>query len=168
MADVIFGLERNDGYSIMKYEVMSPSLRNELETFTRRGGSLLVSGAYVASDMLDEKRDNESRLFINNVLRCHLAGTYDGQNDAISGLGTSMQFYHQLNDQHYAATRTDILAPLAPAFATMLYGNGNAACVAYKGSDYRTITMGFPFECIKGEKKQGVVMRALARFLLNN
>ena len=168
MADVIFGLERNDGYSIMKYEVMSPSLRNELETFTRRGGSLLVSGAYVASDMLDEKRDNESRLFINNVLRCHLAGTYDGQNDAISGLGTSMQFYHQLNDQHYAATRTDILAPLAPAFATMLYGNGNAACVAYKGSDYRTITMGFPFECIKGEKKQGVVMRALARFLLKN
>jgi len=166
MADVIFGLERNDGYSIMKYEVMRPALRKALEAFTRRGGSLLVSGAYVASDMLTDYRDAETRLFLNNVLRCHLAGTYSGQNDAVSGLGTSLQYYNQLNEQHYAATRTDILSPLAPAFATMLYGNGNAACVAYKGADYRAITMGFPFECIKGEKKQGIVMRALARFLL--
>ena len=152
----------------MKYEVMPASMRNMLETFTRRGGSLLVSGAYVASDMLADNRDNDSRLFINNVLRCHLAGTYTGDNNTISGLGTSMQFHHQLNEQHYAATRTDILSPLSPAFATMLYGNGNAACVAYKGNDYRAITMGFPFECIKGEKKQGVVMRAMARFLLKN
>ena len=34
--------------------------------------------------------------------------------------------------------------------------------------DYRAITMGFPFECIKGENKQGIVMRALARFLLGD
>ena len=118
--------------------------------------------------MLDEKRDNEARLFINNVLRCHLAGTHDAQNDAISGLGTSLQFYHQPNDQHHAATRPDILAPLAPAFATMLYGTGNAACVASKGSDYRTITIVFTFGGFEGEKKQGVGMRALASFLLNN
>ena len=168
MTDVIFGLERNDGYSLMQYEVMPPSLRRTLEDFTQRGGSLLVSGSYVASDMVDKTRDDATRAFLNNVLKCHLGGTYDSQNDAISGLGTSMQFYHQLNDQHYAATRTDILSPLAPAFATMLYGNGNAACVAYKGTDYRAITMGFPFECIKGEKKQGIVMRAIARFLLGN
>ena len=168
MADVIFGLERNDGYSLMKYEVMSAALRRSLEDFTGRGGSLLVSGAYVASDMAARNRDNATTSFLNNILKCHLAGTYDSQNDAISGLGTSMQFHHQLNEQHYAATRTDILSPLAPAFATMLYGNGNAACVAYQGDDYRAVTMGFPFECIKGEKKQGIVMRALARFLLKN
>ena len=118
--------------------------------------------------MAARNRDDATRAFLNNILKCHLAGTYNSQNDAISGLGTSMQFHHQLNEQHYAATRTDILSPLAPAFATMLYGNGNAACVAYQGDDYRAVTMGFPFECIKGEKKQGIVMRALARFLLKN
>ena len=168
MADIIFGLERNDGYSLMKYEVMSAAMRRTLEDFTRRGGSLLVSGSYIASDMAATNRDNDTRAFLNNILKCHLGGTYVSQNDAISGLGTSMQFYHQLNEQHYAATRTDILSPLSPAFATMLYSNGNAACVAYNGNDYRAITMGFPFECIKGEKKQGIVMRALARFLLKN
>lgn len=167
MADVIFGLERNDGYSIIKYEVMRTPLRQALESFANRGGSLLISGSYVASDMSKTGSDYISKQsFLTNILRCTYGGSFESENDAVSGLGMSMQFYHRLGEEHYAATSPDILLPQSPAFATMLYGNGTCACVAYKGEHHRAITMGFPFECIRGTKKQSTVMQALAKFLL--
>lgn len=48
----------------------------------------------------------------------------------------------------------------------MRYSDGRNACVAYKGKDFRTLTMGFPFECIKDRDKQASIMRGIINFLL--
>ena len=48
----------------------------------------------------------------------------------------------------------------------MKYGDEQSACVAYNGSDYRVLTMGFPFECIRSEQKRHTLMRAFLQFLL--
>jgi hypothetical protein len=48
----------------------------------------------------------------------------------------------------------------------MAYADQQSACVAYNGSDYRALTIGFPFECIQSERKRGVIMRGLLAFLL--
>ena len=139
-------------------------LRQHLQLFTSRGGALLVSGSYVGADM----KMPADRKYLEQVLKCNYQGTNADSlaRDTIEGLGTSFTFYRQLNDRHYAATHPDVLQPVAPAFPAMTYADGYPACVAYDGTDYKAMTLGFPFECIKEEHKREVIMKGILRFLL--
>ena len=162
LIDLVLGLERNDGYSLVKYKTFSPRMQEQLRSFTHDGGRLLVSGSYIGTDM---QQPGEQQ-WLYEVLKCYPAGTYREANDSITGMGTSFTYYNNLNELHYAATSADVLTPAEPAFAAMLYGDGREACVAYQGDDYRAITMGFPFECIANEKKRSSIMQGLLNFLL--
>ena len=166
MLDLILGLERNDGYSLRHYQTFSPMLKEHLRLFASHGGALLVSGSYVGSDM----QMPADRRFLEDVLKCYGEGVNRDslQRDTISGLGTTFEFYRHLNETHYAATHPDILQPVAPAYSAMIYTDGYSACVAYDGSDYKAMTLGFPFECIKSEQKRQMLMRGILRFLLQS
>ena len=89
-------------------------------------------------------------------------------NSAVSGLGLDFRIYSQLNDRHYAATSTDVLMPVGTAFPAMVYLNDDtSAAVAYQGVDYRSFTMGFPFECIMDKQQRASIMRGILNFLTN-
>ena len=166
MVDLILGLEKNDGWSLRKYQAFPSTIRKHLQLFTQRGGALLVSGSYVGADMTR----SSDRRFLEEVLKC----TYEGTNcdslqrELIKGLGTQFEFYRQLNESHYAATHPDILQPVAPAFSAMTYADDYSACVAYDGKDYKAMTLGFPFECIKDGGQRESLMRGILRFLLQS
>lgn len=166
MMDLILGLEKNDGWSLRRYQTLSPMLRQHLQLFTSRGGALLISGSYIGADMTT----SSERGYMEKVLKC----TYEGvdqdslDRDTISGLGTTFEFHRQLNDIHYAATHPGIIQPVAPAYTAMIYADNYSACVAYDGKDYKAMTLGFPFECIKSEQKRQMLMRGILRFLLQS
>ena len=164
MIDLILGLEKNDGHSLRPYQAFSPMLRQHLQLFTSRGGALLVSGSYVGADMTMPA----DRRYLEEVLKCRYAGTdIDSlRSDTITGLGTKFLFYRRLNEHHYAATHPDVLQPVAPAFCAMRYGDQQSACVAYNGADYKAMTLGFPFECIKDEYIRLSLMKGILKFLL--
>ena len=162
LVDLVLGLERNDGHSLVYYKTFTKSMRKTLTDYTRRGGALLVSGAYIGTDIMG----TEEERFVSEILKCTYGGQYRAENNQVNGLGTVIPYYNMLNEEHYAATSADILRPAAPAFTVMQYADGQDAAVAYKGKDYRSFTMGFPFECIKDEQKQGSIMRGILNFLL--
>lgn len=162
LVDLVLGLERNDGHSLVYYKTFTKSMRKTLTDYTRRGGALLVSGAYIGTDIMG----TEEEQFVSETLKCTYGGQYRAENNLVNGLGTVIPYYNMLNEEHYAATSADILRPAAPAFTVMQYADGQDAAVAYKGRDYRSFTMGFPFECIMDEQKQGSVMRGILNFLL--
>ena len=162
LVDLVLGLERNDGHSLVYYKTFTKSMRKTLTDYTRRGGALLVSGAYIGTDIMG----TEEEQFVSETLKCTYGGQYRAENNLVNGLGTVIPYYNMLNEEHYAATSADILRPAAPAFTVMQYADGQDAAVAYKGRDYRSFTMGFPFECIMDEQKQGSIMRGILNFLL--
>ena len=162
LVDLVLGLERNDGHSLVYYKTFTKSMRKTLTDYTRRGGALLVSGAYIGTDIMG----TEEERFVSEILKCTYGGQYRAENNQVNGLGTVIPYYNMLNEEHYAATSADILRPAAPAFTVMQYADGQDAAVAYKGRDYRSFTMGFPFECIMDEQKQGAIMRGILNFLL--
>ena len=164
MIDLILGLEKNDGHSLRPYQAFSPMLRQHLQLFTSRGGALLVSGSYVGADMTMPA----DRRYLEEVLKCRYAGTdMDSlRSDTITGLGTKFLFYRHLNERHYAAPHPDVLQPVDGAFCAMRYGDQQSACVAYNGSDYKAMTLGFPFECIKDEYIRLSLMKGILKFLL--
>ena len=162
LVDLVLGQERNDGHSLVKYKAFSPAMQSMLRSYTRQGGSLLVSGSYITTDMQQEEEQN----WMADVLKCMHNDTYRESDDNITGMGTSFRYYHRLNERHYASTSSDALFPVEPAFATMTYADGRGAAVAYMGNDYRAITMGFPFECIQDKLKQHAIMQGLLNFLI--
>lgn len=164
LVDLILGLQYDDGYSLVKYQTFPKNLRSHLIAHTAQGGALLVSGAYIGKDMTSEK----DKAFLANLLKCNYGGTHSDylERDTIQGLGTTFTFHRQPNSKHYAAQHPDVLLPVAPAYPAMAYSNLQSACVAYNGNDYRSLTIGFPFECIKSRQIQGVLMRGILAFLL--
>ena len=162
LVDLLFGLERNDGHSLLFYKTFTPAMRKAIQDFTHKGGAILVSGAYVGTDIAG----TDEQQFINQTLKCTYGGQYRSENNEVEGMGTQIKYYNTLNEEHYAATSSDVLNPMAPAFTVMRYADGQNAAVAYKGNDYRSFTMGFPFECIKSEQQQGSIMRGILNFLL--
>ena len=162
--DLILGLEKNDGHSLVQYKSIPKSMQDHLKAYTICGGNLLVSGAYLGSDM----NNAEDKAFLANVLKTRFEGTNNDVSEKARGLGTNFTFYRQLNETHYAASHCDILMPTeATAFPTMVYNNETCAAVAYQGKDYRSFAMGFPFECITDKQMQGAIMRGILKFLIN-
>lgn len=161
--DLILGLECNDGHSLVPYKAFTDEIKSWLSIFARQGGrGLLVSGAYVGSDMTSEAE----RQFLSDVLKCRYAGKDESQSENVDGMGTTLSFYRHLNEQHYAAQHPDILQAEEGAFVPLAYADNYGAAVAYGGTDYHAFTMGFPFECIKSKDIQASMMKGILYYLI--
>lgn len=169
IVDYILGLEKEDNSSNPArntyYKTFSSSMQRILASYCRSGGNLLVSGAYVGSDM-DSSQGNKE--FIQNILKYRHGNSLktDGDKIAVRGLGHTFTLPRLPNEQSYPVTSPDCILPMSPAFPVMTYAIGNTpAAVAYQGSDYRTFVMGFPFESIREETSRNVIMASILRFL---
>lgn len=163
--DVINGLERYDGYTQTYYKAFSPTMMTRLQNYMDKGGSLLISGSYIGSDM----QTDEEKAFLEKKLKLtyHPIDSLQPTPD-VKGLGMSFNYYNKLNDKHYAALHPEVLQPSGNGFCAMQYINETSAAVAYKGDDYRSFTMGFPFECITDEVSRQQLMKGILNYLLDN
>ncbi len=160
--DLINGLERYDGYTPEFYKSFPQSMQAKLKAYVQNGGRLLVSGSYTGSDM----RTPEEQEFLRQTLKLQYVQADSLQpTQEVQGLGMRFSYYNALNDKHYAATHPEILEPAEGSFCAMKYLNDTSAAVAYKGTDYRTFTMGFPWECITDERQRASIMQGILNFL---
>lgn len=164
LVDIAFGLQRNDGHSLVVYKTFSETLQSKLRSYAKSGGRILVSGAYVGSDMTQP----HERSFMSDVLKTTFTGTdTNAGNNMVDGLGLSFDIIRQINDRHFAATSVDRIAACdGRSFAAMRYQDGSTAGVAYDGTDYKNFVMGYPYECINNVRTRQQVMKGLLGFLL--
>lgn len=164
LVDIAFGLQRNDGHSLVVYKTFSETLQSKLRSYAKSGGRILVSGAYVGSDMTQP----HERSFMSDVLKTTFTGTdTNAGNNMVDGLGLSFDIIRQINDRHFAATSVDRIAACdGHSFAAMRYQDGSTAGVAYDGTDYKSFVMGYPYECINNVRTRQQVMKGLLGFLL--
>lgn len=164
LVDIAFGLQRNDGHSLVVYKTFSETLQSKLRSYAKSGGRILVSGAYVGSDMTQP----HERSFMSDVLKTTFTGTdTNAGNNMVDGLGLSFDIIRQINDRHFAATSVDRIAACdGRSFAAMRYQDGSTAGVAYDGTDYKSFVMGYPYECINNVRTRQQVMKGLLGFLL--
>ena len=164
LVDIAFGLQRNDGHSLVVYKTFSETLQSKLRSYAKSGGRILVSGAYVGSDMTQP----HERSFMSDVLKTTFTGTdTNAGNNVVDGLRLSFDIIRQINDRHFAATSVDRIAACdGRSFAAMRYQDGSTAGVAYDGTDYKSFVMGYPYECINNVRTRQQVMKGLLGFLL--
>lgn len=161
--DLVLGLEKNDGHSLVHYKTFSPSMQRLIEDYAKKGGRILVSGANIGNDMTGDKE----RSWLADVLKVSFGGVNkQDDTDFLNGLSLQFDLYRTPNDKHYAAQQTDVLSPVPSSYCAMQYADGTSAAVAYDGKDYRSFVAGFPLECVKQPSLFRQIMNGVLTFLL--
>jgi hypothetical protein len=163
IVDLIYGLERNAPQNLKFYKCFTLKMQQALTAFTAAGGGLMVSGAYIGSDMTATEQQKE---FTEKVLHYSFQSQLTGKKaNEVTGLWQRLTIPRAVNEKSYAVPATDCLSPEGGAFCTLMYsGNSKCAAIAYKGS-YRVFAMGFPFESIESAGSRSKLMASIINFL---
>jgi hypothetical protein len=141
-------------------------LKDDLE----QGGKLFLSGAHVASDMFQMGQDSMVASLLKYKWRTSNAsrlGRIYFMDAEIAGVDETFTFNTGISPDIYTVEGADALEPADSTAITLLrYAENNmSAGVAYRG-DYGVITLGFPFETIRGSEDRDLIMSRVLHYLL--
>lgn len=150
-------------------------LRNALTSFLDKGGDLIVSGQYVASDLRSPLGDTDAARWGEEVLGItmpdSIPATIGGKIDGGEGpLKSSLEnrpyeYSSTLNEDFYIVERPDaiIASPKADETATFLRfsDTGATAGLLIKDGKSRRAVMSIPFESITDEHHRNKLMKEL-------
>ena len=177
--DLILGKQRRSvlghNENRVDFEAFSPAMQKAIADYTAAGGNILVSGAYVASDLWDSPfADKQGKEFANKVLKfrwmtdcASRTGVVEPAVSPYPFLSGHYSFRTKPNEDIYCVESPDGLVPFGPkAFTVMRYADNNiSAGVAYDGEDYRTVVLGFPVEVVEGRDKRTELLGNVMAFL---
>ena len=182
VCDMIMGkqCQSNDGSltKLVKYHVYTPEMKAALKNFCAEKRCLLISGSYIATDLVDayECNPKEGAQFAADVLKfkwmTHSAAK-DGKVSAVNnkfGFKGNFEYYSTLNDKKYVCEAPDAFTPaVAQAYTIFRYPQTSiAAAVAYPGEDYKLVAFGFPLEVLKDQKQIDVLVGQVVNFFKNS
>lgn len=164
IADFILGAQKDDGYSLTRRKAFTPEMLTAISQLTLQGSSILVSGAFIGSDVHNAEQD----AFVADKLKYRFVGSAPTDSIcSVQGLDNTATIYSRPNEQNYWLSYTDVIEGVGGAFNAMVYTAGNhSAAVAYPGPGYRVIAFGFPLECITDRETRRSIMNISIDFLL--
>lgn len=178
VVDLVLGKQRSTtmgrGTSGYRFKTFTQGLQQALRRYTDCGGAIMVTGAFVATDMWHSAESTEAdRDFARGVLHYAFGGNMATRRGDVRTVPSrfserryDMRFATELNDSIYRVESPDVLLPAGKgAFTALRYtANNQGAGVAYIGK-YRTFVVGFPFETIVDAELRDRFMAQALRFL---
>lgn len=153
-----------------RYTVFTEDLQKSISDYTAAGGNILVSGAYIATDIwggiYNYEKDVDFRKtsikFAESVLGYrHVSGHAsrtaevrftDCERMGIEK-GATVSFYNNINDECYSVESPDGISARGKASTFMRYADTDIpAAVCKEGEGYKAVTFGFPIETLKEER----------------
>ena len=179
IVDIILGKQRSvemgRGTSGVAFEVFSEELQNRITDYTKQGGAVFASGCYIGSDLWNSlEADGEDKEFARRVLHFSFNGDMATRRGVARVVASPMkmarrdiEFNREPSKEFYGIESPGCISPYGKgAFIAMRYvTNNQPAAVGYKGTDYRTMIMGFPFEAIREAEERDALMRGILNFL---
>ena len=176
--DLILGKQRTTPVGAgekYRYEALPSLLQTQLQGYVNQGGSLMISGSYLLSDLWQSPTATEAdRKFAEEVLHVSFGGAMATRRGEVKGAGLSLlralpmvKFNTELNGKIYSVESPEVVTPAgSDAYIAMRYRDTNqSAAVAYNGS-YRSLVLGFPFETIVDGATRDKMMDEVLAFLI--
>ncbi len=176
--DLILGKQKKtllgNGKKGTEFKTFPLALQQHLKSYLLNGGNLLVSGAYIGSDMLENGMiPIEEKLFIESVLKFKFKTANASLGNSVTVVPspflqfgrTNFSYYNQPNDKSIFVESVDAIEPTGGGAVTIARykGTNNSAAVAYFGK-YKCCSFGFPFETIESEKERNRLMNSILNF----
>ena len=186
--DLILGKQKETakgrGVYGTRYKAFPAALQEKLRAHTEAGGSVFVSGSYVATDIWDNPFSTPEvaeadKAFARDVLGYNWRvgqATVEGSAYEVSTrfpafTGGTFAFEQKLNAEIYATESPDSFYASDPkrGCTLMRYSENNlVAGIAFDADTYRTVVLGFPFESIRNDDSRGELMNQILNFFKNN
>ena len=168
-----------------KYQVFPIALQRALKRYTAEGGSLLVSGSNIGTDVWDKvfpvEADSaytaETKAFVETTLGYRWLTNYATRSatvwpmrndcmDLTARLGR-ISYYRERNERIYNVETADGILPASDRACTVLrYTDTNiSAATCFEGQGYRTVCLGFPIEVIKKQEDIDDLIQTIMTFL---
>lgn len=152
------------------FTVFTPAIRKAISDFTADGGNVLVSGAYIGTDIWDAiypvRKDSleraEAAAFAKEVLGYKFVTNRASRRGVVAPVAfpaakgyTRASFATERNPRIYCVESPDGIAPDGKSSRTIYrYTDSNiSAGVAYEGKGYRCVSLGFPIETLDDQKQ---------------
>ena len=151
------------------------ALQLSIRDYCQQGGNLLVSGAYIGSDLCEPINSLPSdRFFLENVLKFKLQTSHASIGGGVKVVSSSLKafrkmefsYFNQPNSEAYYVESPDAIEPISDESFSICHfsENNRSAAVAYSGL-YKVCSFGFPFEAIQLEKDRISLMESVLTFL---
>lgn len=166
--DWILGKQREwsiaRGAKPLRFKSFSKEQQQALTTFSDQGGNIIVSGAFVGTDLWDNPyARKEDREWAQQTLKYKWRnnnGAVTGQIKAVPSPFPAIQgkylYYNELNSESYVVEHPDAIEPAdEDAFTIFRYSENNlSAGILYQGERYNCCILGFPIEAVKGQENR--------------
>ena len=154
---------------IQKYTVFYPAMQKAITDAAGRGTHLIVSGAYIGTDIddsiypveIEAASRKEASAFAKYILGYKFVTNQASRrgiinptvNKVISGMPV-LGLVNEMNPVKYCVESPDGIAPVSKAGQVIYrYGDSNiSAGVAFEGKGYRCVSYGFPIEALSSEE----------------
>ncbi|MEI6752168.1 MAG: xanthan lyase [Paludibacter sp.] len=179
LVDLILGKQKQTFIGNAKktpnFKTFPLALQQSIQSYCQAGGNLLVSGAYIGSDLCEPLNSIKSdREFLKNVLKINYVTSHASAmgnvrllNSELRGFRTmDFSYYDTPNGERYYVESPDAIEPAdSAAYSICRYvENNRSAAVAYDGA-YKVCSFGFPLETIKSDKDRASLMESILTFL---
>ena len=149
-----------------RYTVFTEEMQKAISDYTQNGGNVLVSGAYIATDIWsgiyqyeqDADFRSSSIRFAEEVLGYRWASAHAGRTGQVSFTeceefqtqkGSKVWFNNTINEDIYSVEAPDGIAPRGRSRVFMRYTDSDIpAAVCRDDKGYRTVCIGFPIETL--------------------
>lgn len=178
--DLILGKQRatkiGRGASGYHFEVLPAELQHTLHDYALGGGSILVSGSYLLSDLWHSPiATKDDRDFAEKVLHVRFGGNMASRGGEVKShpsrvvRGKMMfTFNTEPSEEIYPVESPEVVRPVGGgAFVILRYGfSQSPAAVAYDGT-HKSVCIGFPIETIESDKRRSELLESILKFLSN-
>jgi hypothetical protein len=170
-----------DARGHQNFTIFTQDMQNVIRKHTEKGGNIIVSGAYIGTDIwdllypvrIDKDFRKQSIAFAEKVLGYKWQGGYAGKKGTVVPYGDAaitdypMEFHNSQNSVSYCVEAPDGIAPASNAAETVLRyeDTGVSAGIRYQGNGYRTICLGFPIEILKREDDINAILSSCLNFM---
>lgn len=170
--DLILGKQKSTvtgrGHKGVRFRTFPEKLQKELRKYVEKGGDLIVSGQYVASDLYDSRSTPSDRKFAEEVLGIAGATGEDRQSGTVrDNTGKSHRYSSTLNEEHYIVERPDVIIPTDDSRSEELltFGEtGNRAGQTLSFGRGKVAVLSVPIEAFtESEDRVSLVKRILNR-----
>lgn len=178
VVDLILGKQKQTFVGNAKkapdFKTFPLALQQLIQGYCQKGGNLLISGAYIGSDLCEPINAlPEDRHFLENTLKLKFRTSHASVGGNVRTISSPFSMFRksefsyvdQPNTEAYYVESPDAIEPAGEgSFSICLYSENNmGAAVAYSGL-YKTCLFGFPFEAIQSEKDRSNLMESILSF----
>lgn len=154
-----------------KYKTFSPAQQQAITDFCNNGGNIIVSGAFVGTDLWDNPNATKSdKDWAQNTLKFkwrNKNGGVTGKIKAVpspfAGITGNYEYFNELNSESYVVEHPDAIEPADEnAYTVFRYSENNlSAGTIYQGEKYSTCILGFPIESVKTQGMRNQLVRQI-------